>query len=182
MSQINFFLLPNVIFDLIRQSNIDKRSQLIFRRFQSEGFDARIQQVDLNADHVDEIYSSGKFSEYCLSLGSVPYTFDDWKFMERAANELLVFEGSRVVGRDLEITKLRVFSKKSDAVSNYKQITKSIKERCGKKGLNTLSGHSVPDVWYDSAIENRYRLRLSFASDDEKFICTSNSDTLKNPD
>lgn len=173
MSRLDFFLTPELVFDALRTVDLAEGSRLIFRRFSKDGSDATIQVVDLADENNASMYLSGGFSEYYVSLGSIPEGSTDWGFIPRSADELLIFEGGRLLGRDLEITKLRVFSKRSRAKVNFTAIGKAIRARCKQKGLVTLSGASYKDIVYSPEIARAYRLRLSLATDSDEFTCSA---------
>lgn len=173
MSRLNFFLTPDMAFDALRHAKLTEGSRLIIRRFSKDGCTPGMKTVDLDDDNIASIYTRGKYCLYYLSLGSVPKESTDWGFTERAADELLEFEGGRLESKDLEMTKLRIFSKKSLANANFRAVKRAISKFCDHKGVVTLSGENYPKVLLSTEVEKNYRLWLSLGKESDSFICRS---------
>lgn len=146
----------------------------MLRRFSSKEYGPAITVADLNSRELASRYLEEGYSEFYISLGGVPDSESDWDFLDRYAEEVLVFEGGRQHGRDLEITKFRVFSKKSQARKNFNAIKRAVTGCCDGKGLVTLlSATRYDDIWFSSRALLEFQLWLAWKMDSNDFVCVS---------
>lgn len=171
MSRLDFFLCPEVAFQALLDAKLAPGTKLIFYRPKSQSFDAAIQTFCLEDENVALTYKDQGYVEYYLSLGSVPQNVHDWGFLNRVADEILVFAGGRLVKRNLELTELRIFSKQSRATANFNAVKKAIRARCTKKGVVTLRGTHYKNVYYSPEMANEYQWWLSLRMEFEDFRC-----------
>jgi hypothetical protein len=169
MSTLRFFLPPTVFFEIIRDVRAKLPFHVIFRRFATADFAATLTVVAID-DSLERTYLTGGYSEMMLSLDATPNSATDWEFTSRVAEQLIIVEGGRVSGRVLELSRLRIFAKKSRAQGLYKALRKQITGRCVKSvhARNT----TYDDIYYAGEAALQYHLRLSLAPNAPEFVPT----------
>jgi hypothetical protein len=112
-----------------------------------------------------------------ISLDQVPNHSQDWGFLSRAKDQLIIVEGGRQDQTALELSHMRIFAVNSTTKAIFGKLKRRILKKCTRRGLQTRSGAAFKMVYYDPAVM-RYALReyLPDTSDDHVLIETSTRD------
>jgi len=147
---IFYFLTVNEHFNLLREiATTYKEPVLIcFRRFSPSGFPAGFEICSWEED-LTEKFVQGGFCQIYLTLNKAkPTSGQDWEFPDREEENIIIIEGGRVKGDELEEIYLRVFSKMSNCNKLYQKIRAAIRTKFNK-GLS-VSIHFYKDIFYSS--------------------------------
>jgi hypothetical protein len=169
MNQFNFFIDPQSFFLIIEQIRNNYSMEIVFRRFNSETIKAGFKTIN-REENLYETYKIGKYSQTYISLlGNLPIHEQDWQFLDRNADDLIVIEGGRIYNNSLEMFRLRLLSKISNVKHIFKQIKKSIIGISFNQGLYTKSGEFYNNIFYNDGVLD-YELRYDINKDSQSFI------------
>lgn len=141
--------------------------KLIFRRFSNESEKAGYLIVDDQEIDLVELFSRGEFSEVFITKNLVPDHPQDWKFMQRAAEQIILISGNLVRGKQLEVGTIRVLSKSSTVNDVFKQIKKTLNSIC-EKGVTTTTGVIYKDILHSRKMK-AYGLKGKIGSSKIKY-------------
>jgi hypothetical protein len=163
MAQVTYFMRTRANFALLEAVRKRVAFSVSFRRFASSGHAPGYYVPSEGCDSTS-LYLAGGFQEvYLCTSGHAPSQPQDWAFFEREAAHLLVLEGGREAGSDLEAATLRVIAKQSRSARAYAAIRRAVKAR-SRRGLTTVESQTFyPDVFYAPDLGG-FTLRHSFAA------------------
>jgi len=147
MSQILVFMLPDHLFELLREE--------VGGRFAFELFDpaagglqyiAPPAKADPGANYV-----RGGYRAAYLSTGGLPKGSRDYDFLDRESEQLIEVRGARSNKKRLELATIRVVSKKSKLKKQFAAFKKRLTTTCNA-GVK-LDGHPYPDILWEPDVE-----------------------------
>jgi hypothetical protein len=146
-----YFLTPTEHFRLLREAAVNWSVPvgISFRRFAPSGFEPGYDSCDWNDDLAAQ-YLNGGYSEIYLSANnSLPAHRQDWDYSDREAQDLIIVEGGRVCGNEIEMAYLRVFAKQSHCVPLYRKLRSALTDTMNQ-GLYA-GRHQYKDTFYSDA-------------------------------
>jgi hypothetical protein len=162
---IFYFLTPREQFELLKEVSSSNKNDigLIFRRFTNTGFDSRYEICSWE-DDLPKKYLDGGFTQIHITVnGSLPHGLQDWDFLDREEQNLIIIEGGRINNNELEKSYLRVFAKETNCKSLYQRIRKLIKSNT-TQGLYS-KGSFYKDTFYSEAAA-KYKMVSSFGGNE----------------
>jgi hypothetical protein len=148
--QTFYFLIPDEQFEILKEvsSSMPNAIGLAFRRFTTSGLDSRVEACSWNED-LPKKYSDGLFSQIFLTCnGSLPTDIKDFEFFERESKNIIVIDGGRIKGDELEKSYLRVISKETSCKPLYQKIRTYIKGKT-EQGLFVNKTH-YKNIFYST--------------------------------
>lgn len=155
MSQIDFLMAPEKLFEILDVLSNKHQFRVIFRRYKSERFEAGY-FVPRCGDNFGEMYLDGGYREIYLSLEKTPLSEKDWGFYENNFKDLIEINGGRIVGNLLEKFVARLVAKKSNARRIFADFVKTLKSNMSSGGIY-LNKTKYPNIYYDEAILSDYK-------------------------
>ena len=146
-----YFLTPIQHFELLKEVVVNWRVPIgiSLRRFSPSGFEAGYEACRWD-ENLASKYVEGGYSEIYLTTNkSSPLHKEDWEFTDRELHDLIIIEGGRIWGNELEISYLRVFAKQSNCVPFYRKIRRRLRENL-KQGLYA-GQHYYKNTFYSLA-------------------------------
>ena len=139
---------------IIREILLRIEGRLSFRRFDSTGgTEYGYTIVNLEEDDLPSLYMSLELSEMYISLKKIPLRFDDWDYVERAKDELVLIEGGHQHDGILALSEMRAITRSSPAKSLFGKLQRALKKQCTEKGLYANpKGHYYARFYYDPKV------------------------------
>ena len=149
--QIFYFLTINETFGILGQAASNSKNDigLSFRRFTDSGFDAGFEVCAWGEDLSNKYINGGYRQIYLTTNNSIPRNPLDWDFLDREQENIIIIEGGRINGNELEQSYLRVLSKKSNCKVLCQDIKDLIKSQSSQGLYN--SGSFYKNTFYSVA-------------------------------
>ncbi len=128
---------------------------LVFRRYQTQAFDAGYIVVPEPSENAAQFYVDGQFRAMWISLSELPRSSDDWEFTDRSQDELIVIEYGRESVSVVELSRLRVFARHSKMRPVFQALSKKIKVVCSHVGMQESEGAFYPKMRCDPGLWDR---------------------------
>jgi hypothetical protein len=146
-----YFLTPIEHFKLLKEVAVNWSVQvgISFRRFSPSGFVPGYETCNWNEDLATKYLDGGHSEIYLSTNNSLPEHQQDWEFPDRELHNLIIIQGGRVCGSELEQAYLRVFAKQSHSVPLYRKLRRTLKNTMGQ-GLYA-GRHYYKDTFYSAA-------------------------------
>ena len=129
--EIFYFLTINEHFEILSEAALSSKKDigLCFRRFIPSGFEAAFEVCTWDEDLPNKYLNGGYTRMYLTTNNSSPTNPQDWEFSDREQENIIIIEGGRIQGNELEQSYLRVFSKKSNCKLLHQKIRSLIKNK-----------------------------------------------------
>lgn len=148
MSSIEAILYKETLFEIILEIKEKFDLHVVFRRFKKNGYQPGYFVIDSN--NLSDIYNSEGFELIYLAQ-NVPEAEEDYNFLSREADLLLEIKGGRHHRDELELSQIRLMSKKPKNKLWINVFRKQIKILCNQ-GIR-WDDSEYPKIFWDKKID-----------------------------
>ena len=149
--RIVFFMLPETFLELLGKFVVENQVTLLFRRYDTERFDAGYHLIPERTD-LAQVFFDGGFRDIYLSLGCIPTHPTDWDFDTRCNEEVIEINLGRTAPGQTESSEARLYIPGGPAQPILDALECEIASVCHRGIRGTR--HKYPDHYWSDEVRS----------------------------
>jgi len=164
--KIDFIIPSDTFFNLIKPVITNYNLKVFFRRYESSNHASEWYECPYFDTTLAKIYNEGGYVAIYITKTKKPVHKQDWSFTDKAEDELIEITGGRTIDDCIELSKMRVVSKKSNIKNIFKQLRDIIiSNSAGSQVL--FNGHLYNNIYY---INKVWEKKVCYTIGDDKIM------------